>query len=471
MTSPTSTERRTRVVILFPDHVGPHMAGSGIRYWELARVLSQTCDVTLAAHLEEGASAPAWRLVSLDPGPEALEALLAGADVIVGTGDLLRAYPSLAHTALPWVVDAYVPTPTESLAMHSLEELRFRMPAHATDLGIYSDALARGDFILCSSERHRDFVLGFLAAIGRVNPYTYDDDPALRRLVDVVPFGLPAEPPVCADASLDLPGIGADRRIIYWGGGIWNWFDPLTLVRAMVWVAQAEPRACLLLPGGQYPLSGAGTPLDMLGKTRALSDTLGLTGRHVLFTDWVPYAQRATYLLRAEVGASLHPAGVEARYAYRTRLLDYFWTGLPMVVTEGDMLADLVAARGLGRVVRPGDVDGVADAILALLAEPDARATRAEAFREVAAQMTWERNVQPLVRFCLHPSGASDREAGYISDSGAPGTARITPQVEALRRENKELRDLVGAYERGRFMRAMAALKGWKRRLLGGGRA
>ena len=29
------------------------------------------------------------------------------------------------------------------------------------------------------------------------------------------------------------PGIDKNDRVILWGGGIWEWFDPLTLIRAV----------------------------------------------------------------------------------------------------------------------------------------------------------------------------------------------------------------------------------------------
>ena len=45
--------------------------------------------------------------------------------------------------------------------------------ARATD--VLNEQLARGDFFLCASDKQRDFWLGQLAAVGRINPVTYDD--------------------------------------------------------------------------------------------------------------------------------------------------------------------------------------------------------------------------------------------------------------------------------------------------------
>ena len=50
------------------------------------------------------------------------------------------------------------------------------------------------------------------------------------------------------------------------------------------------------------------------------------------------------------------PAAPMTTKTFRTRLLDYIWAGLPMVVTRGDPLAELVDVQRLGIVVPPGDV-------------------------------------------------------------------------------------------------------------------
>ena len=55
--------------------------------------------------------------------------------------------------------------------------------------------LERGDFFLCASERQRHFWLGHLTALGRLTPSLYDNDPTVRSLLAVAPFGLPGKPP------------------------------------------------------------------------------------------------------------------------------------------------------------------------------------------------------------------------------------------------------------------------------------
>ncbi len=84
----------------------------------------------------------------------------------------------------------------------------------------------------------------------------------------------------------------------------------------------------------------------MLAQRR--SEELGVLNRNVFFNDWVPYGERQNYLLEADVGVSLHLDHVETRFSFRTRVLDYIWVGLPMVLSAGDALSDLVARQELG---------------------------------------------------------------------------------------------------------------------------
>src|SRR5664280_3299763 len=46
-----------------------------------------------------------------------------------------------------------------------------------------------------------------------------------------------------------------------------------------------------------------------------------------------PYTERSDHLLDADVGVSTHFDHVETEFSFRTRILDYLWTGLPIVAT------------------------------------------------------------------------------------------------------------------------------------------
>ena len=63
--------------------------------------------------------------------------------------------------------------------------------------------------------------------------------------------------------------------------------------------------------------------------------------------------KRADWLLEADCAISTHEDHLETRFAFRTRLLDCFWSALPVVCTGGDELADLVEREGWARWSRP----------------------------------------------------------------------------------------------------------------------
>jgi hypothetical protein len=404
--------------------------------------------------LAPGHPPAAWNLVPITlQAEDEIDPLLARADVVVSAGFALRRYPRLMKLDMPWCYDAYIPAATESLASHRFRPMDDRLAAHRDDTAALASYLQRADWLMCANERQRDFYLGALAALGRVNPLIYEQDPSLEALISVVPYGLPGCPPIHTRAVLKgvHPAIGADSALILWGGGVWNWFDPETLVRAIALVAQRRAGVRLYLPIGRYPFHDYKPGQEKIARVRALCDRLGLSGSHVIFGDWIPYTDRSCYLLEADIGISLHDGGIESRYAHRTRLLDYVWAGLPVVATAGDSLSDRLQASGLAITVPPRDVRATADAIVAILEDPNYRASRAERFRALAQSLTWERAAEPLVGFCTSPYTAADRAAGY--QFPAPGAdAR---DCEALEARIAELSRLVQAYRSGRFMRAM----------------
>lgn len=402
-------------LVIANDLIGERMAGPGIRAWEISRALHAAgVEVVLAAPAQDLPPAP-FRTVRYDHRGQALRQVAEGASGLLLQGLALAHFPFLAAQDVPIAVDIYDPFVLENLQARAHELPSGRRRHHASDLAVLLAQLQRGDFFLCASEGQWDFWLGMLTALGRVNPDTYAGDHTLRRLLDVMPFGLPSEAPIATRRVLKgvVPGIGPQDFVVLWGGGIWNWFDPLTLIRAVASLAAERPALRLFFMGTATPPSQYRPSQTMAVQAHNLARELGVLGRSVFFnTEWVPYADRGAYLLEADLGASTHLPHLETRFAFRTRLLDCFWAGLPMVVTAGDVLSDLVEAHGLGRAVPPADVPAVADAIRQAMEDPDGRARLGPRFAAVRADLTWARAVAPLVSFARRPWRAADGPQG-----------------------------------------------------------
>jgi glycosyltransferase involved in cell wall biosynthesis len=404
------------VLVVASDVVGSRMAGPGIRVVEMCRLLARQAAVTLAVDAPTDLQLQGVQL--LRPTPRALAELAAAADVVVCPGLSLARFPYLASFRAPVVVDAYDP-----FWIAVLEQQRHKPPAErAADERHTRTGLLRqlrlGDFFLCATERQRDMLLGGLCLLGRPGPALRERDPALRSLVATVPFGLPSAPPKPADRPLlrgVVPGVGHDDLLLLWAGGIYNWFDPVSLVRAVGLAAADHPEVKLVFFGGTHPNPDVPS-MRVAAEALQAARAEGLLDRHVFFLDqWVPYEQRAGYLLEADVGVSAHLDNVETTFAFRTRFLDYLWAGLPVLCTGGDELGDLAGERGFGLVVPPGDVQGLAGAIRRLAADRGELARLAAAARATAPAFRWERTLAPLAEFVDAPRGAPDRPRDRVA--------------------------------------------------------
>jgi glycosyltransferase involved in cell wall biosynthesis len=400
-----SAPARRRIAIISHDIVGSRMAGTGIRYWELARVLATAHDVTLLAPQPIDLTPPDFGCGHYRWGDQAsLEAWL-DTDLVVANGFVLLEHDHLAHIAQPLALDLYDPVLLENLELwrHRPNEERVRQNMH--DQRSLARQLRAGDFFMCATERQRDLLIGALMGAGRITHAATDHDPALRHLIDVVPFGLPADPPVRQAPALRgvLPGIGADDKLLLWTGGLWDWMDPQTLVQAMPAVVAGHSDVRLVFLAGQHP--GMIEPMRAPEEARRLAAEHGLLETHIFFHDqWVPYERRADFLLDADIAVSLHHNHLETAYAaVRSRFLDHLWAGLPSVVADGDAAAALVRATSLGLVVQSGDVQATADALHALLSDDALRARCAAAARATAKVCTWKHVAAPLLGWCAAP--------------------------------------------------------------------
>jgi hypothetical protein len=220
----------------------------------------------------------------------------------------------------------------------------------------------------------------------------------------VVPFGLPDRAPRWDEPALKgvHPAVAEDDLVVLWGGGTWDWLDPLTVVEAFNLVVQRVPKAKLYFLGRQ--LAGAGVPEMRMGdRALARAEELGLAGKSVIFGDWAPYEQREAFLLEADVAVTAARDVAETRLAFRSRVLDYLWAGLPVVCTDGDILAEEVRNNQAGITVRPGDPIRLAEALIRLLENPLLRAECSASALQLAAKYEWRSTVEPLRRLVREP--------------------------------------------------------------------
>lgn len=402
MSTAAATLAGVRTVVVSTEQPGTRMAGPAIRAVHLAGALQAAgADVRLAVpappDTDLGVPTTAFGPFS----PESFRRLSRGTDVVVTQPLRVDVARGLHGAGARIVYDLYVPSFVEYPAAHGGEQ---RSPA-ARDALIarnqleYATALSCGDAFICASDRQRDHWLGALGEAGRI--YPLDDRPGagVGPPVSVVPFGLSDEPPSPAAVPV-LRGVlvPADSVILLWTGGLWNWFDPATLLRGLRLAADADPRIRLVV-------MGAGHASDDWSEHRAaadamrLADELGLLadGHLVVAARWVPFEQRSAFLLESDIGVCAYYDSDETRLSFRTRYLDHLWAGLPTLSTDGGSLTEQMVTAGAAATVPAGDAQAWTDALVALAADAARRQEMADAARRLAQDFRWSVATAPLV--------------------------------------------------------------------------
>ena len=177
--------------------------------------------------------------------------------------------------------------------------------------------------------------------------------PARRRRRHRPPLPAPAEASPASRGA--IPACRPTPAIVLWGGGIWNWLDPLTLVRA--WPRGDRPRAGarLVFLGTRHP-NPASPATRWPPAPRPWPAEPGEPDRtHRLHRVGGPRRARGASRTRPHVGVSLHP---DPR---RDALLDpgardrLLLGEAAVVVTEGDVASEWVrAAPTASGVLPPG---------------------------------------------------------------------------------------------------------------------
>lgn len=390
----------TRIGLISSEPIRPQMAGIGIRYFELARRLAERgLGVRLVSPAEPGEMESL-----LGAGVEVrrfergkLAEILDGCDAAVAQGQLANDVV-LELPQLPVAIDLYDPWLVENLSYAGTLGLDPYRNDHAT----WVLQMSRGDFFLCSSEEQRTFYLGFLAALGRVNPERLERDPDLETLIAPVPFGVPDElPPHRPVLPEREPG---ERRLLF--GGLYDWYDPWTLLDAL---------GKLDVPGWTLLLirnpNAEGTPQRLLGEVEARCRQLGWWGSRVKTLDWVPAERRYDLLRDVDLLVAPHRPSLETRLSLRTRFLDALAAGCPVVTSEGGTMSRLLREHRAGWVAPPGDAEALAEILREVLtADGRLLSERREGARELLRDFTWDRALEPLLRFCRDPRRDETRE-------------------------------------------------------------
>lgn len=448
-------ENYADLLIITHESVGDKMAGPGIRYWEIARALgSQGVNITLATPLPSSRATSGVEIKQyVWEDPASIFKIIDNHPVVLSNGPVLARILHLLGSAIEkhTIVDIYYSPEIEQMMLNITK----RRPSAALDSAAFDDLhtyLRQGDIFTCAFERQYDFWLGAMLAVGRFNTDTLGRDLSMDNMLKYVPMGFPDKPPERGKNLIKgvVPGIGVDDKVIYWGGGIWDWTDPLSLVQAFKIVLQHRDDVRLVFGALHHYEHNIVPEMSVAGRLMEFVRKEDWLGKYVFFLDWIPYDERGTYLLEVDLGVSLTLDTIENRYAARARLMDCLWAVLPCVTNEGDDVGDKLSQVGLARLVPYQDVPAVATAILEILNNYDLRRNAEDQVDLLRAKLGWNGVVQPLLQYLQDPIYAPDAQLARASlNYNLP----LRKEWENLREENASLNHQLEMIQQRRVVR------------------
>lgn len=392
------------ILVISPDLIGKLMAGPGIRYWNIAKELSKCFKVVLLVpnDINDTKELLNNEEIEIDMiSKRKIDMYLKSADVVITQGIIINKFSQLRKKKVPLVVDLYDPFILENLELRKNNGNLNKQFRYSIDLSILIEQIKYGDFFLCASEKQKDYWMGFFSAMRKINPTSYDFLIKSEDFISVVPFGI-------EKASIESDGKNIRKKysikdsdtLLVWAGGIWEWMDPITLIKAIDMIKDKGVK-CLFM-GTKRPNQF----IDYTPKVKEvinLSNELNLTNKNIFFEDWVPFKEREEYLMASDIGVTTYFKNLEGEYSFRTRILDYIWSNKPFIITKGDYFADIAEKNKIGLTVEEKDPNDLADKILYLKDNKELYNNCKYQLNILKESFYWENGIKPLVKFCRNP--------------------------------------------------------------------
>lgn len=381
--------------------VGSHrtVEGGGLRCWGLATgIHANTPEVPLTVAYSEafqqaggvglfdGIHVTTWRIDTLPQLLQECDSVL----VSYCMGDLSETVARLLRPDQQLILDCYVPIYVEVSARDSPNPLK-EFQAFEGERRRWEYVLDRGDAFLCTGPAQYRFYQGVLSAVGRLNPVTYHEE-----LLHEVPFGVPLEPATARRAPMTEEA-GADVRKILWFGGLYPWFDIREVFRAVAIVRRRGVPVVLFVVGARNPFNthpdfaAAADRAEMEGRRDEYEDAIS-------FVDWVPYDERADWYADADVAVVATKGGPENELAWRTRMIDYIWAGLPVVTTGEDPVSALLLEEGAAVRCKEPTAEGLSEVLMQLLTDEHQLSGLAKRSRLLRERLSWDQVARPVAR-------------------------------------------------------------------------
>lgn len=384
------------------------MAGPGIRYHHMAEYLSRSLDVTVGffdpTYLPGEEFSRSYEVRSIDA--YSFEEGFQDYDYILALwlSDSMMHYCNINNKIV--IFDIYAPVPVENLSVKLFSQKKITADVdfdYKASLVMYQKFMEHGDLYLYSNPRQRDFWMGYIFGAKQIVPSLYNKRPMYDRFIEA-PMGIDSKQKLAKtnDVIRGIVGnISQNDTVLLWTGGIWDWFDAVSLIDAMhILHKKGRTDVKLIFLGTQHPNSSV-PKMAEVSQARDKAKELNLLNESVYFLDgWVSYKDRIDYLLESDIAIYSHKPSIETEFSHRTRVLDHFFASLPTVGTRGDYLGDVIEKEDLGVMADPLNAASIAHAIEECSKPQNIQRIKAN-INKFRGSLDWEQTLLPLKEYLL----------------------------------------------------------------------
>ncbi len=210
--------------------------------------------------------------------------------------------------------------------------------------------------------------------------------------VRYIPYGVDVE----AASERRSQSAGEPLRIVF-VGSFYPWHGAELLVAAL---ASARSRVSNLR------LSMIGDGISRLACERRVAE-LGL-GESVEFTGWLPWEEVAQRLKAADLAVAPY-LKIEPFYFDPVKLLEYMAFGLPIIASDIERIAEMLDFGKAGLLVKPGDAEALAEAMVALASDAPLRQRLGSAARDIIRKDFSRRAIaENVLALCREAAATAD---------------------------------------------------------------
>lgn len=393
------------LLIISDGAVESEMTLSAIRVWNFAKVMSKYMNVILA--IPNKLNFPPMEFeITRYTDDLSIGNLCARTDILLFSGAMLDKFENLKRSDKYLILDIYNPynlttfkENKDKLGGKKIKKNKFFVEA-------INKQLSYGDYFICASEKQRSFWVEVFLALKKMSPGIYRKNILFNKIMDVVPFGLPENKPIHTKNILKgvIKGIDKDDFVVLCEGGIYNWFEMVSIIRAMKIIWDKRKDVKLFFMGIKQPGKFAEEG-ELVKESVELAKSIGIYKKNLFFDfENVKYDEKQNYLMESDAAIIIHPDNIEKKFSFKTSELDYIWAGLPMISIKHDIFSGLVDEKYLGIVIKEIDSKSIANAIVKLAEDKEFYNKCVRNLAEAAINCTWDKVCAPVLKYCINPT-------------------------------------------------------------------